>query len=136
MSGDEDPARGEVKASVPLVVRGVTKKHTTRRAGRQLVRSSSGDVRITCTPEDTKMVVARRGTEKSVVWSESRESSERKTVKQVGDSVETLSPEAGRQRGLDQKGAHDVVRRANHPLSLAVLRRGIRTRHTQLNTPR
>jgi hypothetical protein len=24
----------------------------------------------------------------------------------------------------------------NHPLSLAVLRRGIRTRHTQLNTPR
>ena len=39
-------------------------------------------------------------------------------------------------RGLDQKGAHDVVRRANHPLSLAVLRRGIWTRHTQLNTPR
>ena len=39
-------------------------------------------------------------------------------------------------RGLDQKGAHDVVRRANHPLSLAVLGRGIRTRHTQLNTPR
>ena len=27
-------------------------------------------------------------------------------------------------------------RRANHPLSLAVLRRGIRTRHTQLDTPR
>ena len=37
---------------------------------------------------------------------------------------------------MDQKGAHDVVRRANHPLSLAVLKRGIRTRHTQLNTPR
>ena len=33
-------------------------------------------------------------------------------------------------------GAHDVVRRANHPLSLAILRRGIRTRHTQVNTPR
>jgi len=50
--------------------------------------------------------------------------------------VETLSPEAGRQRDLDQKGAHDVVRGANHPLSLTVLGRGIRTRHTQLNTPR
>ena len=50
--------------------------------------------------------------------------------------METLSPEAGRQRGLDQKGAHDVVRRANHPLSLAVLGRGIRTRHAPLNTPR
>ena len=47
-----------------------------------------------------------------------------------------LCPEAGRQRGLDQKGAHDIVRRANHPLRLAVLGRGIRTRHTQLNTPR
>ena len=54
----------------------------------------------------------------------------------MGGGVESLNPEAGRQRGLDQKGAHDVVRRANHPLSLAVLRRGIRTRHTQLNTPR
>ena len=50
--------------------------------------------------------------------------------------MEALSPEVRGQRSLDQKGAHDVVRRANHPLSLAVLRRGIRTRHTQLNTPR
>ena len=50
--------------------------------------------------------------------------------------MEALRPEALGQRGLDQKGAHDVVRRANHPLSLAVLRRCIRTRHTQLNTPR
>ena len=81
MSGDEDPARGEVKAAVPLVVRGVTKKHTPCRAGRQLVRSSGGDVRITGTPEDTKVVVARRGTEKSVVWSGSRESSGRNAVK-------------------------------------------------------
>ena len=40
--------------------------------------------------------------------------------------MEALRPEARGQRGLDQ----------NHPLSLAVLRRGIRTRHTQLNTPR
>ena len=32
--------------------------------------------------------------------------------------------------------AHDVIRRANYLLSLAVLRRGIRTRHTQLNTSR
>ena len=72
MSGDKDPERGEVKAAVPLVVRGVTKKHTTSRAGRQLVRSSGGVVRITCTPEDMKVVVARRGTEKSVVWSGSR----------------------------------------------------------------
>ena len=50
--------------------------------------------------------------------------------------MEALSSEARGQRGLDQKGAHDAVRRANHPLSLAVLRIVIRTKHTQLNTPR
>jgi hypothetical protein len=109
VSGDQDAARGEVKASVPLVVRGVTKEHTSR-AGHQLVRSSGGGVRITRTPEDPKMVVARRGTEKSVVWSGSRRSSGRKTVEQVGDVVEAFSPEARGQRSLDQKGAHDVVR--------------------------
>ena len=65
------------------------------------MRSSSGDVRITCTPEDTKVVIVGRGTEKSVVWSGSRRSCGRKAVEQVGGSVETLSPEAGRQRGLD-----------------------------------
>ena len=80
MSGDKDPARGEVKASVPLVVRGVTKKHTTSRVGCQLVRSSGGDVRVTGTPEDTKVVVAGRGTEKGVVRSESRRSRGKKAV--------------------------------------------------------
>src|SRR6185369_9783047 len=129
-------ARSEVNASVSLVVRGVTKEHTPSRAGRQLVRSSGGGVRVTRTPEDPKVVVARRGTEKSVVWSGSRRSSGRKAVKQVGGSVEALRPEARGQRGLDQKGAHDIIRRANHPLSLTVLRRCIQTRHTQLNTPR
>ena len=75
MSGDQDAARGEVKASVTLVVRGVTKKHTTSRAGRQLVRSSGGDVRITCTPKDTKVVVARRGYRKEcgVEWKQEKQ---------------------------------------------------------------
>ena len=134
MSRDQNAARGDVKASVPLVVRRVPEEHTSR-AGRQLVRSGGGGVRVTRTPEDPKVVIARRGTEKSVVWSGSRRSSGRKTIEQVDGGVEALSPEAWGQRCLDQKGVHDVVRRANHPLSLAVLR-GIRTRHTQLNTPR
>jgi hypothetical protein len=34
MSGDEDPTRSEIKATEPLVVRGVTKKSTSCRAGR------------------------------------------------------------------------------------------------------
>ena len=84
------------------------------------MRSGGGGVRVTRTPEDPKVVVERRGTEESVVWSGSRRSSGWKAVEQVGGGVEAL----------DQKGAHDVVHRANHPLSLVVLRRGIRTRHT------
>jgi hypothetical protein len=94
VSGDEDSSRGEVKGTVPLVVRGVTEKHTTSGAGCQLVRSSGGGVRVTSTTEDTKVIVARRGTEESVVRSRSRRSCGRKTVKQVCGNVKTLCPEA------------------------------------------
>ena len=58
------------------------------------MRSGGGGVRVTRTPEDPKVVVARRGTEESVVWSGSRRSSGRKTVEQVGGGVEALSSEA------------------------------------------
>ena len=67
--GDQNAARGEVEASVPLVVKGVTKEHTPSRAGHQLMRSSGGGVRVTRTPEDPKVVVARRGTEEGVMRS-------------------------------------------------------------------
>ena len=109
MSGDQNAARCEVKVSVPFVVRGVPEEYTSR-AERQLVRSSGGGVRVTRTPDDPKIVVARRGTEKSMVWSGSRRNSGRKAVEQVGGGVEALNPEARGQRGLDQKGVHDVVR--------------------------
>ena len=57
------------------------------------MRSGGGGVRVTRTPEDPKVVVVRRGTKKSVVWSGSRRSSGRKAVEQVGGGVEALSPE-------------------------------------------
>ena len=59
------------------------------------MRSSGGDVRVTCTTEDPKVVIARRGTEKSVVWSGSRRSSGWKTVEQVGGGVEALGQKRG-----------------------------------------
>ena len=90
------------------MVRRVTKEHTPSRAGRQLVRSSGRGVMVTRTPKDPKVVVARRGTEESVVWSGSRRSSGRKAIEQVGGGVEALSLEARGQRGLDQKGAPDT----------------------------
>ena len=87
------------------------------------MRSGGGGVRVTRTPEeDPKVVVARRGTEKSVVWSGGWGSSGGQAVEQVGGCVKALCPEANRKRGLEQKGAHDIISGANHPLSLAVLR--------------
>ena len=59
----------------------------------------------------------------------------RKAVKEIGGGVQTLNPEARRERGLDQKRAHSVVGDANHALSLAVLR-GVRARHAQLDSMR
>jgi hypothetical protein len=104
MSGDEDTARGEVKATVPLVVKGVTEKHTMSGAGRQLVRSSGSGDRVTSAPEDTKVIVARRGTEESMVRSQSRGSSGKKMVEQVGGGVEALGPEVREQRGHGSEG--------------------------------
>jgi hypothetical protein len=99
--GDEDAARGGVVASIPLVVRRVTKENATCRARRQFVRSSGGDVRVTGTTEDTKVVLAGRGTKESLVRGGSWGGCRRKAVNQVGGSVKTFSPEARWERRLD-----------------------------------
>jgi hypothetical protein len=96
MARDEDPTRGEVKAAVALVVRGVPEKHTEGGTGGELVRSSGSGVRVASTPEDTKVVIARRGTEECLVRSGGRARSGRETVEEVGRGVEALGPEACR----------------------------------------
>jgi len=100
------------------------------------VRSGDGGVRVTRTPKDTKVIVARRGAEKSVMWRGSWAGSRRKAVKEVGGGVQALGLEASRKRGLKEKSAHGVVGGANHALNLAVLRGGIQARHAQLDTVR
>jgi hypothetical protein len=134
MSGFKNPTRGEIVAAVPLMVRGVTKEHTTGRARCKLMRSSGSKIRVASAPEDTKVSVSGRGTEDSVVRSRSGRSCGRKTVEKVGGGVEALCPEARGKGGLDQKSAHDIVCGPNHALCLAVLWRSIRTRHTKLDT--
>jgi hypothetical protein len=98
--------------------------------------SSGNDVGVENTREDTKVVVARRDLEESMVWSQSRGSSGRKMIEQVGGGVKTLHLEARGQGDLGQKSARDIIRGANHALNLVVLGRGARTRHLQLYTPR
>jgi len=100
------------------------------------VWSGGGGVQVTRTPEDPKVIVARRGTKESVGWRGSWTGSGRKAVKEVGGGVQALSPKASRKRGLKEKSVHGVDGGANHALSLAVLRGGIRARHAQLDTVR
>jgi hypothetical protein len=136
MARDEDPSGGKVKAPVPLVIRGVPEVDTESGAGVQLVGRSGSGVGVTRTPKNAKVIVPRRCTEEGVVWRRSGTGSGRKAVEEVGGGVQSFSPETSRERGLKQKGAHGVVGGANHPLSLAILGRGIRARHAQLNTVR
>jgi hypothetical protein len=95
MVRDEDPARDKVEAPVPLLIRRVPEKDTESRPGSQLVRSGGYGVRVASTPEDSEVIVPR-GTEKRVVWCGSWAGSGRKTVKEIGGSVKTLSPEVSR----------------------------------------
>jgi hypothetical protein len=118
---DENPSGGKIKTPVPLVIRGVPEKDTESRTGVQLVGRSGRSVGVTRAPEDAKVIVPRRGTEKSVVWCRSGTDSGRKTVEEIGGGVQALSLEASRKRRLKQKGAHGVVGGANHAFSLAIL---------------
>jgi len=67
MARDKDATRGKVVASVPLVFLGVSEEETEGQIGSQLVRSGSSGVQVTRTLEDSKVIVARRGTKKSMV---------------------------------------------------------------------
>jgi hypothetical protein len=116
MLGDKNPARGEIVAAAPLMVRGVTKEHTTGRARCELMRSS-GSKRTRRHEGEKKW----GGTEDSAVRSRSRRSGGRKTVEKVGGGVKVLCPEARGKGGLDQKSAHDIVCGPNHALCLAVM---------------
>jgi hypothetical protein len=136
MARDEDTAIGKVEASVTLVIRRVSKKDIEGRPRGQLMGSGGGGVRVTRTPEDSKIVVSGRCTEKNVVRCGSRADSRRKMVKEIGGCVQALSPEASGKGCLEQKDAHGVIGCAYHALCLAVLGGGIRTRHVQLDTVR
>jgi hypothetical protein len=56
-----------------------------------------------------------------------------KTVEEVGGSVQSLCPVAGRERRLEEKTADYVGGGANHALCPAVLGGGVGARETQLN---
>ena len=56
---DDDAMGGEVKTSIPLVVRRVAKEEAASGVWRQLMRSSSGSVRVAGTSKHSEVVVGR-----------------------------------------------------------------------------
>jgi hypothetical protein len=93
------------------------------------VRGNGGDVRVTGTTEDTKMIIVRR-VPKSTVRGGSWGGSRRKTVEQVCGGVKTLRPKArGREAWIRSvRMISFVVRIICSALPW--------TRHAQLNTTR
>jgi hypothetical protein len=56
---DDDAVGGEVRASIPLVVRGVAEEEAASGARRKLVRGGSKNVRVAGTTEHAQVVVGR-----------------------------------------------------------------------------
>jgi hypothetical protein len=109
MSGYKNSTGGEIVVAVPLMVRGVTKEHTTCRARCKLMRSSGSKIQVASAPKDLKVSVSGRGTEESMVRSRSGRSGGRKTVEKVGGGVKALYPEARGEGGLYQMSAHGII---------------------------
>jgi hypothetical protein len=67
MTRDNDSVCGEVKVTIAFVVIGKAKKDTLRRAWCEFIGHGGGEVRITTTSENSKMIIMRGCTEKSLV---------------------------------------------------------------------
>jgi hypothetical protein len=64
MAGDDDPVGGSIKTAVSLMMRRVAKEDAQGGARRKLVCGSGGEVGITCTTKNTKVIVGREFTVK------------------------------------------------------------------------
>ena len=122
MKRDEDSVGGEVKTPIPLMIGRVAEEDTTSGARGELMRSSRSEIGIARASEDTKMVVGGMDAEESEVRGGVGNRLGGETVEEVGGSAEGLSPVRSGKGSLEKERAHYIVRRANHPLSSAVLR--------------
>ena len=136
MTGDNDTTRRKVIAPIPLMIRRIPKEDATSRTRCELVRCGGREVGIAGTPKNSKVIIGGRSAKESKGRCRSAHRLGRKAIEQVGGGVQGLSPEASRDRGIKQQGAHDVVGGTNHALSLAILSRGVRARHAKLDTVR
>jgi hypothetical protein len=133
---DEDSVGGEVKTPIPLMIGRVAEEDTTSGARGELMRSSRSEIGIARASEDTKMVVGGMDAEESEVRGGVGNRLGGETVEEVGGSAEGLSPVRSGKGSLEKERAHDIVRRANHTLSLAILRRRVGAGHAEVDAAR
>jgi hypothetical protein len=97
------------------------------------VRGSGGDVGITPTTKDSKMVISGGMTMKSVVWGTEGKGGGGMTIEKIGGGVEGLNPVRWWEVGLKEKGTNDVVYGVEDALNLAILLRGVGARHAEVD---
>ena len=114
MTRDDDAVGGEVQTPIPLVVRRVAKEEAAGGARINLMRGSSGSVRVAGTAEHAKVVVGGGCVVQCEVGSRVAHRLGGKTVEKVGGGVQGLCPVAGRKRRLEEKAADHIGGGVNH----------------------
>ena len=94
---------GKVKTPVSLMVIRVLEEDTGGGARCKLVGTSGGQVRITSTPEDTKVLIRGHNAEQGEVRSRVLKCLGGEDVAKVGGSVKGLDPVGGRNTSLKEK---------------------------------
>jgi hypothetical protein len=97
---DDDAMGGEVKTTIPLLVRRVAKEEATSGAWRQLMRSSSGSVGVAGKAEHAEVVVGGCCVVQGEVGGGVAHYLQWEAVEEVGGGVQGLFPVAGMERRL------------------------------------
>jgi hypothetical protein len=125
MTRDDDAMGEKIETPVPLVIRGIYEEKTTGGSRGKFVRSGGRGVAIASAPEDSKVLIGGGGAEEG----EKRSGMGRlggKTIEEVGDCVQRLSPVAGGKRSLKKEATQHAGGGVNHTLDTTILSGGVR----------
>ena len=87
VSRDENSISGEIQAPITFVIGGIAEEHTKGGARRELVGSSSREVRVADASEDPKVIVGRGFPEEGEVGSTMGKGFGGETIQKVGRSL-------------------------------------------------
>jgi hypothetical protein len=92
MSRDDQAVCREIKAAIAFVISRVVQEDTSGGPRGELMGRSGGDVRITCTTEDSEVLVRGCGAKESDMRAGNTDRLRGEMVKQIHSGVEPLSP--------------------------------------------